>query len=197
MLEVWAKFFALGKYSNLDRFCPLQISHLQSSCTGSCIFPIAANISGPPSSDAVQHYLKWSFNLHNVFEILFFWLHFQLMACYDHRKEVCFMGLILQVLVSGCNLGEEAKELHQTAPCLILKLKCVRMYSVVYLECYKHTPFILMNDLLFVCFHQSYLMMGNVSVQNPQPKLCHLWNVKTIQRFISIYGITKAFLSFF
>jgi hypothetical protein len=84
------------------------------------------------------------------------------------------MGLILQVLVSGCNLGEEAKELHQTAPCLILKLKCVRMYSVVYLECYKHTPFILMNDLLFVCFHQSYLMMGNVSVQNPQPKLCHL-----------------------
>jgi hypothetical protein len=41
------------------------------------------------------------------------------------------------------------------------------------------------------------LMMGNVSVQNPQPKLCHLWNVKTIQRFISIYGITKAFLSFF
>jgi hypothetical protein len=61
------------------------------------------------------------------------------MACYDLRKEVYFMGLILQVLVSGCNLGAGAKELHQTALCLILQLKCVRMYSVVYLECYKHS----------------------------------------------------------
>jgi len=72
------------------------------------------------------------------------------------RKEVYFMGLILQVLVSGYNLGDGTKELHQTAPCLILQLKCVRMYSIVYLECYKHTnimshtPFILMNDFLYV-----------------------------------------------
>jgi len=49
------------------------------------------------------------------------------------------MGLISQVLVSGCNLGDGAKELHQTAPFLILQLKCVRMYPVVYLEYYKHT----------------------------------------------------------
>lgn len=66
------------------------------------------------------------------------------------------MGLILQFLVSGCNLGDGAKELHQTATCLILQLKCVRMFSFVYLECYKHTniishtPFILMNDFLYV-----------------------------------------------
>jgi len=45
------------------------------------------------------------------------------------------MDLNLQVLVSGCNLGGGTKELHRTAPCLILQLKCVRMYSVVYLEC--------------------------------------------------------------
>lgn len=63
------------------------------------------------------------------------------------------MGLILQFLISGFNLGDGAKDLHQTAPCVILWLKCVRMYSVVYLECYKHTniishtPFVLTDEL--------------------------------------------------
>jgi len=53
-------------------------------------------------------------------------------------RKFYFMGLILQVHVSGCNLGDGAKELHQTALRLILQLKCVKIYSVVYLECYKH-----------------------------------------------------------
>jgi hypothetical protein len=82
------------------------------------------------------------------------------MACYDLRKEVYFMGLI----VSGCNLGNGAKELHQTAPCVILQLKCVGMYSFAYLEWYKHTntmshtPFILMNDLHTFCMFSSVLL---------------------------------------
>jgi hypothetical protein len=57
------------------------------------------------------------------------------MACYDLRKEVYCMGLILEFLISGFILRDGAKDLQQTAPCVILWLKCIRMYSVVYLEC--------------------------------------------------------------
>lgn len=70
--EPWAMSFALVQYSNLDQFCPLQISHLQSSCTGLCIFLTAASISGSPFSDAVQHYLKLSFTVNNIYIYFFY-----------------------------------------------------------------------------------------------------------------------------
>jgi hypothetical protein len=37
-------------------------------------------------------------------------------------------------------------------------------------------------------FHQSYLTMGDLNVQNPQPKTRCLWNVKTTQRVFFFSG---------
>jgi hypothetical protein len=73
------------------------------------------------------------------------------------------------------------------------------MYSVVYLEYYKHHESYTIYShewLNFVCYRQFCLMMGNwvFKILNQSSAICEI--VKTIQRFISTYGITKAFLSF-
>lgn len=81
-----------------------------------------------------------------------------------------------------------------------LLLKCVKRYQTISPECYVH------HQSYAICplgsldsplphFHQSYLMMGNLNVQNPQPNRSQFLNMNTFTGILLMAASQMEFLS--
>lgn len=105
--------------------------------------------------------------------------------------------------VANCFSAKGPENLQQSSSYLDIQLKHFDTYSIAGPECHRHrqpqaVSSYRWSDLLFTPCHQSHLTMGDLNVQNTQPKLATSETRISFKSLYSIYsGTVKEFCKHF